>query len=180
MLVGKLLKVAEPGVAKLERDLVAARAEVARLRRDAAIRTPRTRIAWSDLRGWLDGWKAIERRRTSAQRYEALHAHLALLTVEHVESAGAAELDELERVLAHGHNVLPPKGKRAGHHTTRLRDAIDRARTRLRGDRAEVILEAAIAVMRERLPVGVDRGYFEGFVGRNRGVLLNIVRRLQV
>ena len=65
-----------------------------------------------------------------------------------------AELDELEGVLVHGHNVLPPKGKREGHHTTKLRDAIDRRRTRLArgGDRAERMLEAAVAVLRARPP----------------------------
>ncbi len=194
VLVAKLLKVGEREseevrrVARLERELEKARAtikeqraEVGRLQRAAvevAMTTPHTRIAWSDLRGWLDGWREITGRATSARRYEQFAAHLALLTDAHVEAAGAAELDELEGVLVHGHNVLPPKGKRAGHHTTRLRDAIDRRRTRLRGgtDRAERLLEAAVGALRAAPPAGVEAEYVVGFVGRNRGTLLGIVR----
>ena len=197
VLVAKLLKVGEreseetKRVARLERELEKARAsvkearaEVARMQRAAdaggGVVTPHTRIAWSDLRGWLDGWREITGRATSARRYEQLAAHLALLTDAHVEAAGAAELDELEGVLVHGHNVLPPKGKREGHHTTRLRDAIDRRRTRLRagGDRAERLLEAAVGALRVAPPAGVDAAYIEGFVGRNRGTLLGIVREV--
>jgi hypothetical protein len=195
VLVAKLLKVGEreseetKRVARLERELEKARAsvkearaEVARMQRAAdagrGVVTPSTRIAWSDLRGWLDGWRKITGRATSSKRYEQLAAHLALLTGAHVEAAGAAELDELEGVLVHGHNVLPPKGQREGHHTTRLRDAIDRRRARLRGggDRAERLLEAAVGALRVAPPAGVDAAYIEGFVGRNRGALLGIVR----
>jgi hypothetical protein len=76
------------------------------------------------------------------------------------------------------HNVLPPKGKRAGHHTTRLRDAIDRRRTRLLrgGDRAERLLEAAVGALRAAPPAGIEADYVGGFVARNRGALLGIVR----
>lgn len=196
VLVGKLLGVAEPEreeakrLARVERELERARAavketraELARMQRAAAaaggpVVTVGTRIAWSDLRGWLHGWHEITARRTSGKRYEALAAHLGALTEAHVEAAGLAELDELEGVLVHGHNVLPPKGKRAGHHTTRLRDAIDRRRTRLLrgGDRAERLLEAAIGALRARPPAGVEREYVAGFVERNRGALLGIVR----
>jgi hypothetical protein len=159
------------------------RAELARMQRAAAaagapIVTAGTRIAWSDLRGWLDGWREITGRATSSKRYEQLAAHLALLTDAHVEVADLAELDELEGVLVHGHNVLPPRGQREGHHTTRLRDAIDRRRTRLlRGaDRAERLLEVAVGALRARPPAGVEPDYVAGFVARNRGALLGIVR----
>jgi hypothetical protein len=196
VLVAKLLGVAEPErdeakrLARVERELERARAtvketkaELAKMQRATAaaggpIVTAGTRIAWSDLRGWLDGWREITGRATSSKRYEQLAAHLALLTDAHVEVAGLAELDELERVLVHGHNVLPPKGKREGHHTTRLRDAIDRRRTGVLrgGDRAERVLEAAVGALRARPPYGVEPEYVAGFVARNRGTLLGIVR----
>jgi hypothetical protein len=196
VLVGKLLGVAEPErdetkrLARVERELERARAtvketkaELAKMQRAAAaaggpIVTTGTRIAWSDLRGWLDGWREITGRPTSSTRYAQLAAHLGALTEAHVEAAGLTELDELEGVLVHGHNVLPPKGKREGHHTTKLRDAIDRRRTRqLRGgDRAERLLEAAVGALRARPPYGVEPEYVAGFVARNRGALLGLVR----
>lgn len=58
-----------------------------------------------------------------------MSAHLGRLSEAVVEAADAPELDELERVLVDGHNLLPPKGNREGHATTGLRDAIDRTRT---------------------------------------------------
>jgi hypothetical protein len=196
VLVGKLLGVAEPEredakrLARVERELERARAtvketraELARVQRAAAaaggpVVTSGTRIAWSDLRGWLGGWREITARPTSGKRYEQLAAHLGALTEAHVEAAGLAELDELEGVLVHGHNVLPPKGKREGHPTTKLRDAIDRRRTRLLrgGDRAERLLEAAVGALRARPPDGVEPDYVAGFVARNRGALLGIVQ----
>jgi len=193
VLVAKLLGLAEPvsadakRVARLERDLERARETVKEQRAELARRqrggeettTPRTRIAWSDLRGWLDGWKAIDRRKSSSLRYQQLAAHLAGLTEAHVEAAGLAELDELEGVLVHGHNVLPPRGKRADHPTTRLRNAIDRTRTRLAragADQAESILELALGTLHASPPAGVDASYVAGFVARHRPALLGIVR----
>ena len=76
-------------------------------------------------------------------------------------------------------NVTPPRGQRAGHHTTKLRDAIDRARVRLRGRGRvdpERLLEVAVAALRARPPVGVEVDYIDGFVVRNRGVLVEVVR----
>jgi hypothetical protein len=73
-------------------------------------------------------------------------------------------------------NVTPPRGQREGHHTTRLRDAIDRGRARSGVD-PERLLEVAVAALRAQPPVGVEVGYVEGFVERNRGVLMGIVRR---
>jgi hypothetical protein len=143
------------------------------------VTTPRTRIAWSDLRGWLDGWHRIYRRSTSAERYEQLHAHLGLLTPELVEGAGLTEIEELERVLVTGHNVLPPHGQREGHPTTILRDAIDRTRTRIA--RAERILDAAAGALRSVPPVGVEATYIEGFLTRNRPALVRVIRsRMEV
>ena len=41
---------------------------------------------------------------------------------------------------------------------------------------AERLLEAAVGALRARPPAGVEVAYVEGFVGRNRGTLLGIVR----
>jgi hypothetical protein len=61
------------------------------------------------------------------------------------------------------------------------RVAIDRARTRLRtrprsAVDPERLLEVAVATLRTRLPVGVEADYVDGFVERNRGALLGMVR----
>jgi hypothetical protein len=42
--------------------------------------------------------------------------------------------------------------------------------------RAERLLEVAVGALRARPPAGVEIAYVEGFVGRNRGTLLGIVR----
>ena len=180
------VKIAEMGrAAELQRGW-AARAGVGGGAPGTVNATPGTRISWSDLRGWLDGWREIYGRASSSRRYETLSAHLGLLSEAVVEASGVPELDELERVLVEGHNVLPARGKRAEHPTTRLRDAIDRTRTRRGKERrgeggragidAERLLEVAVGVLRARPPAGVDVAYVEGFVGRNRGTLLGIVR----
>ncbi len=160
-----------------------AKAELAKMQRAAAaagdpIVPAGTRIAWSDLRGRLDGWREITGRPTSSTRYSQLAAQLGALTEAHVEAAGRAELNDLEGVLVHRHNVLPPKGKREGHLTTRLRDAIDRRRTRLLrgGNRAERLLEAAAGALRARPPDVIEPEYDAGFVARKRAALLGLLR----
>jgi hypothetical protein len=40
----------------------------------------------------------------------------------------------------------------------------------------ERLLEVAVATLRTRLPVGVEADYVDGFVERNRGALLGMVR----
>ena len=135
---------------------------------------------WSTLREWLDAWTELHRRRLTGARVVASRRHVEALPEGVVEAAGADELAELEGVLA-GPNVTPPRGQRAVHHTTKLRDAIDRARARAsrparRGIEPERLLEVAIGVLRARPPMGVDLDYVAGFVARNRGALLGIVR----
>lgn len=87
--------------------------------------------------------------------------------------------------ISSGHNVLPPKGKRERHAGTRLRDAIDRTRTRRRAERkgetrrgvdAERLLEVAVGVRRARPPPGGEGAYIDGFLAPNRGTLIGIVR----
>ncbi len=175
-------------MARLERELEKARgtgkeqrARIAEMERSAAPpRTEGTRLVWSNLREWLDAWDEFHRRRISGARIVAARRHVEALLEGIVEAAGVAELDELEGVLASA-NVTPPWGQREGHHTTRLRDAIDRGRVRLRGRGRsgvdpERLLEVAVAALRARPPKGVEVAYIDGFVGRNRGALLGTVR----
>ncbi|MDP2308683.1 MAG: hypothetical protein Q8P18_21860 [Pseudomonadota bacterium] len=190
VLVTKLLKIGEREsedtrrVAKLEKQLVAARdalatekRRVVALEREAGPRTtPGTRVRWSTLRGWLDGWGEIERRPASSPKHAAQRAHLEVLTDGVVEAAGARELDELHALVNSG-EVEPPRGRRAGHATTRLKDAIERARQRSgRSDRADRIFSVAARVMRASPPVGVDGAYVDAFLARRRGELVEIVR----
>lgn len=44
--------------------------------------TPGTRIAFSDVRGWVDGYLRIHRRPPATNRHEQLRAHVAMLTRE--------------------------------------------------------------------------------------------------
>jgi hypothetical protein len=172
-------------IARLERDLEKARSVVKELRAQlaeraegGATRTEGTRLVWSNLREWLDAWAELHRRRISGARIAAARQHVNALTAAVVEGGSADELDELEGVLESA-NVTPPRGQRAGHHTTKLRDAIDRARVRLRGRGRvdpERLLEVAVAALRARPPVGVEVDYIDGFVVRNRGVLVEVVR----
>jgi hypothetical protein len=40
----------------------------------------------------------------------------------------------------------------------------------------ERLLEVAVAALRAQPPAGVEVDYIDGFVGRNRGVLVEVVR----
>ena len=42
--------------------------------------------------------------------------------------------------------------------------------------RGERLIEVSVGALRARPPAGVEVGYVKGFVGRNRGTLLGIVR----
>lgn len=199
VLVSKLLQIGEreseeaKRAVRLERELEKARATVKEQRArivemergertggPAAARTPGTRLTWATLREWLDAWAELRGRRLTGKRITDSRAHVAALTPAVVESASLVELGELEGVLATD-NVVPPRGQRAEHHTTRLRDAIDRTRTRLRtrsrpGVDPERLLAVAVAALRAGPPAGVGLEYIDGFVERNRGTLLGIVR----
>lgn len=180
-------RVAPAAPFRLERDLEKARGVTKELRAqlsaresDGVLRTEGTRLVWSTLREWLDAWTELHRRRLTGARIVASRRHVEALPEWVVAAAGADELAELEGVLA-GPNVTPPRGKRMDHHTTKLRDAIDPARARAsrpvrRGFEPERRLEVAIGALRARPPVGVDAEYVTGFVARNRGTLLGIVR----
>jgi hypothetical protein len=176
---------ADRRVARLERDLEKARAaanayktraaalarEAEAQRGQARVATPGTRVRFATLADWLAGWRAIEGRKPSAARHAALAAHLEALPDALVESADIAEVDALAAIVE---RERPPRGQRFGHPTTRLADAIDRARHRARSP-AERILDAAAAALRARPPAGVDPAYLDGFLARHRPTLLRVV-----
>jgi hypothetical protein len=191
VLATKLLRLSEREseetrrITRLERELEKARATVKEQRAQLAgravatsTRTEGTRLVWSTLREWLDAWSELHRRRITGKRIVDARRHVAALTAAVVEAGSPGELDELEQVLATD-NVTPPRGQRAGHPATNLRDAIDRARSRPGGRTAldpERLLEVAVGALRARPPAGVEAAYVDGFVTRNRGALLGIVR----
>jgi len=191
VLVSKVLGLPAPTseadrrVARLERDLEKARtaanehkARAAALVREAEaqrgqarVTTPGTRVGFATLAEWLAGWRAIEGRKPSAARHAAHAAHLEALPDALVESADLADVDALAAIVE---RECPPRGQRFGRPTTRLADAVDRARHRARSP-AERILDAAAAALRARPPAGVDLAYVEGFLARNRPALLRVV-----
>jgi hypothetical protein len=139
--------------------------------------TPGTRLRGSTLAEWLGGWQELEDRRASSARHEARRDHLAALPDAVVEQAAEDELDALDAVLR---EIKPPRGRRAGHATARLHDAIDRRRQQLSRpapapDRADRLIDAATTVLRSSPPPGVDLAYLEAFVHRHRARLRGLV-----
>ena len=88
-----------------------------------------------------------------------------------VASAGAHELDALETVLRANQ---PSRGRRQNHPTTRLLDAIDRARHggQRRALDPEALLQLAANVLRATPPEGLDASDIDRFVRRNRATLV--------
>lgn len=149
-----------------------------------AQQTPRTRLTWSTLEGWLAAWDTIAHRPISAKRYADLSAHLSALPDHLVEQAQGSSyaLDRLEAILAQNR---PPQGRRAGHPSTRLLDAIDRTRSRARRGKSpptvstlgHPLLDATEQALRRRPPPGLELADVEGFFARNRPALLAAVRQ---
>ncbi len=139
--------------------------------------TPGTRLRGTSLAEWVEAWRTLDGRRASSARHSAMAAHLEALPEPVVEAAGALELDALVAVLR---EARPSRGRRQGHPTTRLLDAVDRRRQALSapapGDRADRVLDAATAVLRAQPPAGVDLDYFDGFVVRHRDHLHTLVQ----
>ena len=170
----------EKRAAKLARDLERSRGTVKELRArvatlekaGAGTTTPGTRVHFATLGEWLEGWRAITGRRISAARHAAEAAHLEALPDYLVEAGSAEELDALEAIVE---RERPPRGQRQGHATTRLTDALDRARQR-RQSPAERVVDAAVAAMRARPPSGVDATYLDAFLTRHRANLVGLVQ----
>ena len=123
------------------------------------------------MREWLNAWHALEARPISSNRHAALAAHLEALPDSLVASAGAHELDALETVLRANQ---PVRGRRQGHPTTRLLDALDRARHggRRRTLDPDVLLQLAANALRANPPEGLDASDIDAFLRRNRPALI--------
>lgn len=157
--------------------LTAASREVRSLQDElAVVRTPGTRLCWRSVREWLGAWHALLVRPASAARHQALAAHLEALPDELVAAAGEQERDELERVLR---SVRPPRGQRSHHPSTRLLDALDRARHGrpvAPASPAERLLQLAANTLRLHPPAGLDGSDIDGFLHRNRAALLDRIQ----
>ena len=143
---------------------------------DCGWSTQGTRLRGTTVAEWVEAWRTLDRRRASSARHAAMAAHLEALPDAVVEAAGAEELDALVGVLR---EAQPSRGRRQGHATTRLLDAVDRRRRALGQaaprDRAKRVLDAATAVLRSQPPPGVDLDYLDGFVARHRDHLHALV-----
>jgi len=143
---------------------------------DCGWSTPGTRLRGTTLSEWVEAWRRLDGRRASSARHAAMAAHLEALPDAVVEAASAEDLDALVGVLR---EAQPSRGRRQGHPTTRLLDAVDRRRRALGQapppDRAERVLDAATAVLRSQPPTGVDLDYLDGFVARHRDHLHALV-----
>ena len=137
----------------------------------AVYTTPGTRLCWSSVREWLSAWNALEARAPSSGRHAALAAHLDALPDALVTQAGGHELDALEAVLRANQ---PARGRRQNHPTTRLLDALDRARSggRRRAPDPEALLQLVAHTLRAHPPDGLDRADIDAFLRRNRVALI--------
>jgi hypothetical protein len=139
--------------------------------------TPGTRVERDTLGGSILGWWELSARRVSEKAYRDQRAHVDGLTADVVAAATARELDIFDGIPA---GLKPPRGKRAGHPTTLLQDAVDRRRTQLarrrRGPTPEDLVEAIAWHLRTRRPPGVELAYVEGFLRRHREVLVDLAR----
>lgn len=84
--------------------------------RTAPVTTPGTRVTFSDVRGWMDGYLRIHRRPPTRQRYVQLRAHVAMLTRELIGREGDPSILETLRVLFQDPKMglKPPRGARCG------------------------------------------------------------------
>lgn len=135
--------------------------------------TPGTEFRWATLAEWLAAWDALRKRRVRAGHYQAMAAHLDALPDDLVEQAGT-DLAALEAVLQ---AVRPQKGHRAGHPSVRLTDALDRTRARIKRDPAIQVVDRLQAVLMSDPPANWTTEEVGEFFGRQRGVLLVLVRR---
>lgn len=93
------------------------------------MRTPGTRLDWTDASEWLERWREVNGRRSSAARYRARDAHLEALSTAVVEDEPSLEVLEELRTVYRSEGPVP--GKRAAWTGVAILDAIDRRRTRL-------------------------------------------------
>jgi hypothetical protein len=94
--------------------------EAGKWRPGQTITTPGTRLSWDSLAGWIDGWRQLQGRAHSSDRYMKESDHIRALPAEMI----AAETDQTVLYdflhLMNDDNARPPKGMRAEHPTTPL------------------------------------------------------------
>lgn len=79
-------------------------------------RTPGTRVAFFDVRSWIEGYLRIHRRPPATQRHVQLRAHVAMLTRELIEQEGDTAVLEALRDLFQDPKMglKPARGARQG------------------------------------------------------------------
>lgn len=175
------LVTAKARVEALRHELARVKRTLAKVKRDAAgpdaVQTPGTNLYWSTLEQWLDVWDTIRARRTTSKKDWDLSEHLQALPDELVVQASAPALDRLEELLR---RFRPRRGARMGHPSTRLLDAVHRARVGAGPKEpsppsfGHPLLDLTAKVLRRRPPPGLDRSDVDGFFARNRAALLAV------
>ena len=84
--------------------------------RTMPLTTPGTRVTFSDVRGWMDGFLRIHRRPPATQRHVQLRAHVAVLTRELIAQEDDPEVLEALRDLFQEpkSGLKPARGARQG------------------------------------------------------------------
>jgi hypothetical protein len=84
--------------------------------RATPVTTPGTRVTFSDVRGWIDGYLRIHRRPPATQRHLQLRAHVAVLTRELIaQEDDPAVLEALRDLFQEPKSGLKPaRGARQG------------------------------------------------------------------
>ena len=84
--------------------------------RATPVTTPGTRVTFSDVRGWMDGYLRIHRRPPATQRHVQLRAHVAVLTRELIAQEDDPEVLEALRDLFQEPRagLKPSRGARQG------------------------------------------------------------------
>lgn len=84
--------------------------------RKGLVTTPGTRVTFSDVRGWMDGFLRIHRRPPATQRHVQLRAHVAVLTRELIAQEDDPEVLEALRDLFQEpkSGLKPARGAREG------------------------------------------------------------------
>jgi len=84
--------------------------------RATPVTTPGTRVTFSDVRGWMDGYLRIHRRPPATQRHVQLRAHVAVLTRELIaQEDDPVALEALRDLFQEPKSGLKPaRGARQG------------------------------------------------------------------
>jgi hypothetical protein len=92
------------------------RIEAAKWRPGQVITTPGTRLSWKCLTGWLEGWRKLNRRAHSSDRYWKEDQHIRALPLEMIAAEESPQ--PLYDFLDVATEIQPPRGRRDGHPLT--------------------------------------------------------------